>query len=91
MRIPFEFKLIIKVIGISWLIIYRHQEYKSLIQNVESLQKKIEKQKDEQIFKGAAAKNKTQDRKLQQNESLLKQYQQDLQKVSLASLLICGS
>eukprot|EP00347_Sterkiella_histriomuscorum_P004963 403358416 len=71
--------------GISWLLIYRHAEYKTLISNVESLSKKIEKQKEQQIYQGAAAKNKTQDKKLQQNESLLKQYQQDLQKQRMSS------
>ena len=46
-------------IGISWLLIYRHQEYKTLILNIDGLSRKIEKQKDQQIYQGAAAKNKT--------------------------------
>lgn len=35
------------ITGISWLLIYRHAEYKTLISNVESLSKKIEKQKEQ--------------------------------------------
>jgi len=33
-------------IGISWLLIYRHADYKSLINNIQSLNKKVEKLKD---------------------------------------------
>lgn len=65
-------------IGISWFLIYRHKDYQMLIANIDSLNKKIEKQKEQQIFQGAAAKNKTQDKKLQGNETLLKEYQADL-------------
>lgn len=64
-------------------MIYRHKEYQQLVQNIEVLQKKIEKQKDAQLFTGGAAKNKTAEKKLTQNESQLKQYQQDLQKVNI--------
>jgi hypothetical protein len=52
-----------------------------LINNIESLSKKIEKQKELQIYQGAAAKNKTQEKKLLGSEELLKQYQADVAKV----------
>ena len=73
------------MIGISWLLIYRHEEYKTLIKNIEGLQKKVDKQKDLQIFQGAASKNKTQDKKLQISEQQLKQYHADLTKVGRES------
>ncbi len=56
-------------------MIYRQKDYKTLVQNIESITKKVDKQKDTQIYAAGAQKNKTQDRKLQRDESLLKEYQ----------------
>ena len=71
--------------GINWYMIYRKPEYKSLTQNIEMLQKKIERQKDGSAYSGipAGGKSKSSDRKLQQLEAQLKQYNQDLSKTKM--------
>jgi hypothetical protein len=55
-------------------LIYRNEEYKALVKNIEGLQKKVDKQKESQIFTSATPRNKTQDKKLAQNEIQLKEY-----------------
>jgi hypothetical protein len=40
--------------GISWYLVYRHKEYQTLTQNISNLQKKVDKQKEQAIFLGAA-------------------------------------
>ena len=67
-------------------MIYRKPEYKTLTKNIEGLQKKIEKQKEGQVYVGA--KTKTADRKLQQLEVQLKQYNQDLSKSKMTGTLL---
>jgi hypothetical protein len=66
--------MITDLLGISWLLIYRHKDYQTLVLNIESLSKKIDKTKDTQLYTGATAKNKTQEKKLVYSENLLKQY-----------------
>ena len=65
-------------IGISWFLIYRQPEYKSLVKNIEGLQKKIDKSKEGTGMIAAplvsGGSKKTQDRKVQQLETQMKQY-----------------
>ena len=76
------------LIGISWYLIYRKPEYKSLTQNIENLQKRVEKQKDANLY--AANKTKASVRKLAQDEAQLKQYMQDLSKSRMTGTLLIG-
>ena len=60
-------------------MIYRTKEYKDLRKNIESLLKKIDKQKEAQYVPGA--KTKSSEKKLQSNETNLKNLNQELMRV----------
>ena len=61
--------------GLSWLLIYRTEEYQALKKNIEQLSKKVEKSK-EQTF--VASKQKQQDKKVARTEETLKAMSQQL-------------
>ena len=72
--------------GLSWLLIYRTESYQIIKKQADKLQKKIEKVKGK-IKEGIS---KSTDKKLQTNETLLKNTQQDMTKVKLKSTLFIG-
>lgn len=61
--------------ALSWLLIYRTEDYQALKKNIELLSKKVEKSK-EQTF--VASKQKAQDKKVARSEETLKAMSQQL-------------
>jgi len=61
--------------ALSWLLIYRTEDYQTLKKNIELLSKKVEKSK-EQTF--VASKQKAQDKKVARTEETLKAMSQQL-------------
>ena len=74
--------------AISWLLIYRTDDYKRLQNEMRVANKKNEKLKDNLIF--GTTKSKAQEKKLQASEDHVKQISQELTKSKMSSTLFVG-
>ncbi|CAG9317212.1 unnamed protein product [Blepharisma stoltei] len=70
---------------ISWFLIYRTDDYKSLKKNIESLSKQVEKEREKIVV---ASKQKAQEKKVTKSESMLKNMNQQLSSSKMKSTMI---
>ena len=71
--------------GLSWLLIYRTDDYKQIKKNVEGLSKQLEREKDKVV---TASKQKLQEKKISKTDSLLKSTNQQLNSSKMKSTMI---
>jgi len=72
--------------GISWILIYRTEEYQKLKANIDRLQKKVDKKKEST----AILKNKSKDKKYERYEDTLKTAGRDMAMTKLKSVFAVG-
>ena len=71
--------------GLSWLLIYRTDEYKQIKKNIENLTKQLEREKDKVVV---ATKQKLQEKKISKTDSLLKSTSQQMNMSKMKSTFI---
>lgn len=71
--------------GLSWLLIYRTEDYKQIQKGVEALSKQLEKEKEKIV---TASKQKAQEKKVSKTDSLLKTMSQQLNASKMKSTMI---
>jgi calcium load-activated calcium channel len=71
--------------GLSWLLIYRTEDYKQLAKSLESLTKQLDKEKEKIV---AASKQKIQEKRISKADSQLKTTNQQLSASKMKSTMI---
>eukprot|EP00742_Colponemidia_sp_Colp-10_P002655 GILJ01002838.1.p1 GENE.GILJ01002838.1~~GILJ01002838.1.p1 ORF type:complete len:211 (-),score=39.13 GILJ01002838.1:47-625(-) len=73
--------------AISWLLIYRTEDYQRLKRKIDQLSKKVEKQKDTSV---EFSKQKQKDKKIAASEDQLKSLNRDMSMVRMKSTFVIG-
>ncbi|GAM25144.1 hypothetical protein SAMD00019534_083190 [Acytostelium subglobosum LB1] len=77
--------------GISWLLIYRTDSYKTLKANIDKMQSQLEKLKEEEASESTLKiKSKAKDRKAEKIEESLKTANRDLSMSNMKSMFAVG-